>query len=247
MGYSGIQGIPMIATSPVRHDSPLNFHGLEVTSYQPPWKALSDFALHADLDNNGSRNHTPAIQHLFNQASHHHCWKSFQRKKSGENNHRSWNSAFSLLHFVPSNISFLFWFFYVFTQYWMRKIIYVLVFLDSLFKLRFLFLTALFFSIWFLLCLNTKNNLKYKMAMLGARIFLESLWRHFETEIIFSTDARLWYELGAKYSSRTSATFNYSTYYRAWLAITTRQHRFLRYLPRKWWQHARISIVKIIK
>lgn len=72
MGYGGIQGIPMIASSPVRHDSPLNLHGLEVTSYQPPWKALSDFALHADLDNNGALNHTPAFQHLVNQASHHH-------------------------------------------------------------------------------------------------------------------------------------------------------------------------------
>lgn len=72
MGYGSIQGIPMIASSPVRHDSPLNLHGLEVTSYQPPWKALSDFALHADLDNNGAVNHTPAFQHLVNQASHHH-------------------------------------------------------------------------------------------------------------------------------------------------------------------------------
>lgn len=58
----------MIASSPVRHDSPLNLHGLEVTSYQPPWKALSDFALNADLDNNGSLNHTPAFQHLVNQV-----------------------------------------------------------------------------------------------------------------------------------------------------------------------------------
>lgn len=64
-----MQGIPMVASSPVRHDSPLNLHGLEVTSYQPPWKALSDFALHADLDNNGSVNtHTPAFQHLVNQV-----------------------------------------------------------------------------------------------------------------------------------------------------------------------------------
>ena len=64
-----MQGIPMVASSPVRHDSPLNLHGLEVTSYQPPWKALSDFALHADLDKNGSLNaHTPAFQHLVNQV-----------------------------------------------------------------------------------------------------------------------------------------------------------------------------------
>jgi insulin gene enhancer protein ISL-1 len=72
MGYGGMPGVPLIASSPVRHDSPLNLHGLEVTSYQPPWKALSDFALHADLDNNGALNHTPAFQHLVNQASHHH-------------------------------------------------------------------------------------------------------------------------------------------------------------------------------
>lgn len=64
-----MQGIPMVASSPVRHDSPLNLHGLEVTAYQPPWKALSDFALHADLDNNGAVNpHTPAFQHLVNQV-----------------------------------------------------------------------------------------------------------------------------------------------------------------------------------
>ena len=68
MGYGGMSGIPMVASSPVRHDSPLNMHGLEVTAYQPPWKALSDFALHADLDNNGAVNtHTPAFQHLVNQ------------------------------------------------------------------------------------------------------------------------------------------------------------------------------------
>jgi hypothetical protein len=67
MGY-GMQGIPMVASSPVRHDSPLNMHGLEVTAYQPPWKALSDFALHADLDNGPINTHTPAFQHLVNQV-----------------------------------------------------------------------------------------------------------------------------------------------------------------------------------
>lgn len=66
MGYGAMQGIPMVASSPVRHDSPL-MHGLEVTAYQPPWKALSDFALHSDLDNNGVN--TPAFQHLVNQVN----------------------------------------------------------------------------------------------------------------------------------------------------------------------------------
>lgn len=59
----------MIASSPVRHDSPLNLQGLDVQTYQPPWKALSDFALHADLDSNGAINtHTPAFQQLVNQV-----------------------------------------------------------------------------------------------------------------------------------------------------------------------------------
>lgn len=64
-----MQGIPMIASSPVRHDSPLNLQGIDVQTYQPPWKALSDFALHADLDSNGAINtHTPAFQQLVNQV-----------------------------------------------------------------------------------------------------------------------------------------------------------------------------------
>lgn len=69
IGYGSMPGIPLIASSPVRHDSPLNLHGLEVTSYQPPWKALSDFALHSDLDHNGVINQTPAFQNLVNQVS----------------------------------------------------------------------------------------------------------------------------------------------------------------------------------
>lgn len=70
LGYGAMQGIPMIASSPVRHDSPLNLQGLDVQTYQPPWKALSDFALHADLDSNGAINtHTPAFQQLVNQVS----------------------------------------------------------------------------------------------------------------------------------------------------------------------------------
>ncbi|KAL5280069.1 ISL1 family protein [Megaselia abdita] len=68
LGYGAMQGIPMVASSPVRHDSPLNLHGIDVQTYQPPWKALSDFALNADLDNNGVMNtHTPAFQQLVNQ------------------------------------------------------------------------------------------------------------------------------------------------------------------------------------
>lgn len=58
----------MVASSPVRHDSPLTLHPLEVTAYQPPWKALSEFALHADLDSNGVIPQNPAFQHLVSQV-----------------------------------------------------------------------------------------------------------------------------------------------------------------------------------
>lgn len=63
LGYGAMQGIPMVASSPVRHDSPIGVHPLEVQAYQPPWKALNDFALHSDLE----RPHQPAFQQLVNQ------------------------------------------------------------------------------------------------------------------------------------------------------------------------------------
>ena len=57
----------MIASSPVRHDSPLGMNPVEVQSYQPPWKALSDFALHTDLDRLDPS--APPFQQLVNQVS----------------------------------------------------------------------------------------------------------------------------------------------------------------------------------
>jgi len=48
-----IQGIHMVASSPVRHDGgPLEGPGggVDITSYQPPWKTLHEYALHGDLD-----------------------------------------------------------------------------------------------------------------------------------------------------------------------------------------------------
>lgn len=67
MGYGSMQGIPMVASSPVRHDSPIGMNALEVTSYQPPWKALSDFALHTDLDRLDPS--AAPFQHLVSQVS----------------------------------------------------------------------------------------------------------------------------------------------------------------------------------
>lgn len=66
LGYGSMQGIPMIASSPVRHESPLGMNPVEVQSYQPPWKALSDFALHTDLDRIDTG--APPFQQLVNQV-----------------------------------------------------------------------------------------------------------------------------------------------------------------------------------
>ena len=40
----------MVASSPVRHESNVQPNPVEVTSYQPPWKALSEFAMQSELD-----------------------------------------------------------------------------------------------------------------------------------------------------------------------------------------------------
>ena len=72
LGYGAMHGIPMVATSPVRHESPVGMNPVEIHSYEPPWKALTEFALHTDLDrlNNGPGGgpNGPPFQHLVNQV-----------------------------------------------------------------------------------------------------------------------------------------------------------------------------------
>ncbi|XP_024150642.1 insulin gene enhancer protein isl-2b isoform X5 [Oryzias melastigma] len=53
----GLTGTPLVAGSPIRHESTVQGNPVEVQTYQPPWKALSDFALQSDLDQ-------PAFQQL---------------------------------------------------------------------------------------------------------------------------------------------------------------------------------------
>ena len=70
-----MHGIPMVATSPVRHESPVGMNPVEIHSYEPPWKALTEFALHTDLDrlNNGppgGGSSGPPFQHLVNQVNY---------------------------------------------------------------------------------------------------------------------------------------------------------------------------------
>lgn len=62
-----MRGVPLIATSPVRHESPLQMTTtpIDVHSYQPPWKALADYAsMQTDLDPNAAQ-----FQHLVSQVN----------------------------------------------------------------------------------------------------------------------------------------------------------------------------------
>lgn len=67
LGFGSMQGIPLIASSPVRHESPLGLNPVEVHAFAPPWKALAEFALHNDLDRLDPS--TPHFQQLINQVS----------------------------------------------------------------------------------------------------------------------------------------------------------------------------------
>ena len=62
-----MRGVPLVASSPVQHDSPVH-HPIEVQTYRPPWKAFADYALHHDVDPNA-----PHFQHLVNQVRSDRC------------------------------------------------------------------------------------------------------------------------------------------------------------------------------
>ena len=53
-----------MAGSPIRHESAVQGSAVEVQTYQPPWKALSEFALQSDLDQ-------PAFQQLVRSCPTH--------------------------------------------------------------------------------------------------------------------------------------------------------------------------------
>lgn len=77
-----MQGIPLIASSPVRHGEPSPGGGgggggngvggggginpVEVHAFAPPWKALAEFALHNDLERIDPS--APHFQQLINQV-----------------------------------------------------------------------------------------------------------------------------------------------------------------------------------
>ena len=68
MGYGSMQGIPMMASSPMRQEmSGGRQNPVDVHSYEPPWKALCDFALHSDLDRLNPNG--PHYQNIMNQVN----------------------------------------------------------------------------------------------------------------------------------------------------------------------------------
>ena len=71
MALQGMSGVPMVASSPIRHDGgPVTgMNGpLDVTAYQAPWKTLSEFALTHDLDRIDPS--TPGYQQLIQQVGY---------------------------------------------------------------------------------------------------------------------------------------------------------------------------------
>ncbi|RWS16306.1 LIM class homeodomain transcription factor: islet subclass-like protein [Dinothrombium tinctorium] len=58
---ASMRGVPLVATSPVRHESPVQ-HPIEVQTYHPPWKTLADYALQPDCDPNA-----PHFQQIVSQ------------------------------------------------------------------------------------------------------------------------------------------------------------------------------------
>lgn len=64
----------MVAASPERHDGGLQANPVEVQSYQPPWKVLSDFALQSDIDQ-------PAFQQLVSVSSQSEKAESLTEKR----------------------------------------------------------------------------------------------------------------------------------------------------------------------
>ncbi|KAH9369974.1 hypothetical protein HPB48_001851 [Haemaphysalis longicornis] len=64
LSLGSLRGVPMVASSPVRHEGSSSPQPLEVHAYQPPWKALAEYAMHPnDVDPSA-----PHFQHLVNQA-----------------------------------------------------------------------------------------------------------------------------------------------------------------------------------
>lgn len=54
----------------VRHEPPHGVNPVDIHGYEPPWKALSEFAMHQNLDRMDPSG--PQFQHLVGQVGQHH-------------------------------------------------------------------------------------------------------------------------------------------------------------------------------
>lgn len=58
----------MVAQSPIQSNTLLNGQALDVTQYQPPWQALSDFAMSSNFDNDQLDPNHPEFRRLAQQV-----------------------------------------------------------------------------------------------------------------------------------------------------------------------------------
>lgn len=59
----------MVAQSPIQSNTLLNGQALDVTQYQPPWQALSEFAMSSNFDNDHLDPNHPEFRRLAQQVS----------------------------------------------------------------------------------------------------------------------------------------------------------------------------------
>lgn len=77
LGYNSSHGIKLVAHSPVRPMSPSMGQGIDVTHYQPPWQALTEFAMNPRNDNVDACS-SPDFKRLFHEVKYSQLqWKLF--------------------------------------------------------------------------------------------------------------------------------------------------------------------------
>lgn len=65
-----MRGTHLIATSPGHQQIIQDIHGVDVIPYQPPWKALSEYAFQVNMKNEVINENHSTFQRLVNQVKH---------------------------------------------------------------------------------------------------------------------------------------------------------------------------------
>ncbi|XP_023339750.1 insulin gene enhancer protein isl-1 isoform X2 [Eurytemora carolleeae] len=61
IGYGSMNGIQMIATSPVRQDSPVDMSGVDISGFHPPWHSMQEFQLRMENPNLQNQHFNPSL------------------------------------------------------------------------------------------------------------------------------------------------------------------------------------------